>query len=106
VDPVLIDSIPQFYDYDLANWPEDDQFIQGWMKENGIRILIPETEELKGQDPMKHKVENKYFLGNWNNGSPEGRGIVYEPGLVLYDGLFKNGELQGKAKIQQFQKNC
>lgn len=65
------------------------------LKDGSRKIVIVlanvESEELKEKDPMKHKLENKYFLGNWNNGAPEGRGIVYEPGIVLYDGLFKNG---------------
>ena len=48
---------------------------------------------------MRHKFENKYFIGDWNEGKPEGKGIFYEPNNILYDGDFKNGLFLGEAKI-------
>ena len=55
---------------------------------------------------MKHKYENKYFMGDWNKGLPNGRGIYYDPEAIFYDGEFKEGAFEGDAKVKLFKRNC
>ena len=35
---------------------------------------------------MKHKFLDKYYIGEWNNGFPYGKGIMLEPEKFLYYG--------------------
>lgn len=48
---------------------------------------------------------NRYFYGNWINGLPEGRGIIYEPNKILVDSCFRFGEPYGYSKIIFINKN-
>ena len=55
---------------------------------------------------MRHKFENKYFLGDWNEGKPNGKGIYYDPNNILYKGDFEKGLLMGEAEVHLLKKNC
>ncbi len=40
---------------------------------------------------MKDKKLDKYYRGQWNaRGTPEGKGILYEPGFFYYEGELKD----------------
>ena len=49
----------------------------------------------------KYVYENGYYyIGNWNNGVKDGKGILYyKNGNILYEGHFHNGKFEGKGKF-------
>ena len=43
--------------------------------------------------------DNKYYIGEFKNNIPNGKGIKYYPnGNILYDGYFVNGKFEGNGK--------
>ena len=43
--------------------------------------------------------DNKYYIGEFKNNIPNGKGIkYYSNGNILYDGYFVNGKFEGKGK--------
>ena len=50
---------------------------------------------------MKHKTENRFFVGRWGpDGYPVGDGQYYEAGNLFFDGKFENGIPQGHCQIK------
>lgn len=49
---------------------------------------------------MKHKITEKYFMGNWNEGTPEGKGLIYVPKIYIYEGYFREGFPYGYCNIK------
>lgn len=55
---------------------------------------------------MKHRDYDRYYYGKWDNGVPEGRGLLYEPGKLLFNGDFHKGLPEGRANIKFIDQLC
>ena len=55
---------------------------------------------------MKHKYQDRFYYGNWKDNVPNGRGFLYEPGHLFYDGQFEGGMPSGKSTVRFLDKKC
>lgn len=70
-----------------------------------IQVTSHTTIEIIGSDqgirPLKHKAYDQWFWGDWTNGRPIGKGILYSQNgnkKIFYEGDF-NGEPNGKGRV-------
>jgi hypothetical protein len=47
----------------------------------------------------KNYKNNRYYYGNWFQGLPSGKGIIYQPNSILIDSFFHQGTATGQSKI-------
>ena len=55
---------------------------------------------------MKHKTSEKYFVGNWNQGMPENKGLIYVPLVYIFEGYFREGLPFGFCKVKLLETDC
>ena len=48
---------------------------------------------------MKQINGERYYVGAWKKGVPEGKGFIYEPKKILFLGTFHEGVPQGESSI-------
>lgn len=48
---------------------------------------------------MKLKSGEIYYYCNWANSLAQGKGFVYKPNVLFFDGFFNQGMPEGKAKV-------
>lgn len=49
---------------------------------------------------MKQNQGNKFYVGAWKNGYPEGEAFIYEPRRILFLGTFVDGLPTGRATLK------
>ena len=55
---------------------------------------------------MRHKDINRFYVGDWKEGVPEGQAFIYEPERILFNGKFEHGMPNGHAQIRFIQDGC
>ena len=68
-DSTLIDKIlktPEFYDYEEAEWPEDDNFLNEIKSASGKYQINVVTDESFKKEIRKNSIENRYYIGDWD----------------------------------------
>ena len=61
------------------NFPKMIQLYQNGKLRIVCDVIIIENSHLLSYKPYKNKLKEKYYLGKWNNGVPEGNGLLYIP---------------------------
>lgn len=69
------------------------------------RIFVGQWARTGNRKLRKNFRINRYYYGDWGGGTPQGRGILYEPGKILIDANFSSGVPGSPAKIIFINKN-
>lgn len=80
--------------------PVDDQFLISYFRQGRLSIMFVVGFWAKNKKKMKRSYKNSmYFYGDWVNGLPQGRAVLYQPLRILIDGDFVDGVPNGRARI-------
>jgi len=60
-----------------------------------ITLPSDETEPNKHAKTMRQINGERYYVGAWKKGVPEGKGFIYEPKKILFLGTFHEGIPEG-----------
>lgn len=58
-------------------------------------ITLPSDEPDLPVKVMRQINGERYYVGAWKKGVPEGKGFIYEPRKMLFLGTFQNGIPEG-----------